>query len=1033
MNKLSKFGGIAVLAMAVVFTACPNETQSLPSLLGGEAAISGAARAGDELTAITGGVTGAVGAITIEWQRSDSREGTFAKIAGSPNSDKYTQTADDVGKYIRVSVTSEGTSNAVISDAIGPVLAQGAALPTITVNFDLDDGASAPFASIQVEKGKSVDTTEGAEMPGNPARSDGHTFDGWYTEKEGAGTPFTSSTIVNDAMAQDGILTVYAKWNPPGNETDTLTVTFNPDNGSANSYVTVRKGKSIDTTEDAAMPQDPSRDGFRFEGWFIMPGGTVEFKADSIVTSEITVRAKWHYLGVGVSSYKILALGNSYGQDAMMYMYDIMVANGVPPAEIKIANACRWGTGIDEHYRLASNNLVYNDANGGEYQIFGPGATFSVDRTKTLKDILESEPWDIVTMHNSPGGSGFPGEYSETYRAFLTDYIKEHCPNPDVKIAWHMTWAFGKNAANGTNWGGFGSEIAHYNGIITQVTNIIIPDARFDFVIPAGTAIQNARGMYDSPITKQDGNNFSRDDAHLNNMGMFLTALTWLKRIYGFDLSGFSSPYTASCSTDSTAVTITLDDMEKLNKCAEDAVGKPLAVTEYPKTFRVAFDPNNSEPVFYVDVEADKSINTSADAVWPADPSLDGYTFDGWFIMPETTVQFTAHQTVNSNLSVMAKYTIIPIEATKYRVTFEPDDGSLGWYLDAEKDKSIAASAGIDMPQNPVWSGYQFEGWFKPDGTLFNENTIVTDNITVTARWTPLAPYRSIAAAVEFLATAPGGGSAADPIDLEMQIPINSGTVSNPPIWREFLAALEAAEKYVNLDLTLCTYAEGGTTFQADRPGPAIGKKYIVSLKIPAGTTAFADQNDEWLLQPAMFVNFANLKSVFIPKTVTSLGARGGAFMGLSNLQEVIFEEGSALTTIPTRSFTNSGLRSIIIPAGVTTIPQLTFNGSQLASVIFLGQIATIGESAFASNRIVEYELPASITSVGTNAFQSLTVQRVTIRAAAPPTLGNQFSLGTNPVAIYVPAEAVATYEAQTGNWAHSESRYNQKIQPILP
>jgi len=50
----------------------------------------------------------------------------------------------------------------------------------------------------------------GANMPGNPTRGGGYTFAGWNTAATGAGTAFTSTTVVQANM------TVYARWNPPG-------------------------------------------------------------------------------------------------------------------------------------------------------------------------------------------------------------------------------------------------------------------------------------------------------------------------------------------------------------------------------------------------------------------------------------------------------------------------------------------------------------------------------------------------------------------------------------------------------------------------------------------------------------------------------------------------------------------------------------------------------------------------------------------------------------------------------------------------
>ena len=40
-------------------------------------------------------------------------------------------------------------------------------------------------------------------------------------------------------------------------------------------------------------------------------------------------------------------------------------------------------------------------------------------------------------------------------------------------------------------------------------------------------------------------------------------------------------------------------------------------------------------------------------------------------------------------------------------------------------------------PEKPIKDGYEFEGWYKEDGTKYDFNLTVTDDITLEAEWNP--------------------------------------------------------------------------------------------------------------------------------------------------------------------------------------------------------------------------------------------------------------------------------------------------------
>jgi uncharacterized repeat protein (TIGR02543 family) len=143
-----------------------------------------------------------------------------------------------------------------------------------TVTFDADGGSPAIQTRTVIDGG-----TLGTNTPSAPTRA-GYTFEGWYTAKNGGGSVLTADTMITSG------LTVYAKWT-----VTQYTVTFDADGGSpATQTRTVIHGASLGVN----IPAAPTRAGYTFEGWYTaINGGGGAFTADTIITSNLTVYAKW--------------------------------------------------------------------------------------------------------------------------------------------------------------------------------------------------------------------------------------------------------------------------------------------------------------------------------------------------------------------------------------------------------------------------------------------------------------------------------------------------------------------------------------------------------------------------------------------------------------------------------------------------------------------------------------------------------------------------------------------------------------------
>lgn len=102
--------------------------------------------------------------------------------------------------------------------------------------------------------------------------------------------------------------------------------------------------------------------------------------------------------------------------------------------------------------------------------------------------------------------------------------------------------------------------------------------------------------------------------------------------------------------------------------------------------------------------------------------SKEGYTFTGWFL-PNGT-QVTPSTIVTGDLILTARFTI-----NTCTVTFATDGGSAVAPITANYGTTIT------LPTAPTKENHTFAGWYTADGAQFTESTVVTGDITLTARW----------------------------------------------------------------------------------------------------------------------------------------------------------------------------------------------------------------------------------------------------------------------------------------------------------
>ncbi len=259
------------------------------------------------------------------------------------------------------------------------------------------------------------------------------------------------------------------------------------------------------------------------------------------------------------STFKVLSIGNSYSNNAHEYL--VQIAQNAGFEKVVVENLFIGGCTLDTHWKNAYDNipaytLYHKELVDGKMV---PSTTEKV----TMQEGIKNQDWDVITIQQGSSESG----KSETYGNLqnIIDYVNENKTNKDAKIVWHQTWAYADDSKvledryNGI------SQIEMYNRIISAMESEVLPLDDIDYVIPAGTAVQNARTSLGDTLTEDDA-------VHLNDLGCYVAGLTWLAKITGMSIDEIN--YVP------TGITSISDNLDIIKTAVKNAIANPYAVTK---------------------------------------------------------------------------------------------------------------------------------------------------------------------------------------------------------------------------------------------------------------------------------------------------------------------------------------------------------------------------------------------------------------------------------------------------------------------
>ena len=211
---------------------------------------------------------------------------------------------------------------------------------------------------------------------------------------------------------------------------------------------------------------------------------------------------------------QILAIGNSFSQDAVRYLHKIARKAG---DKLTVVNLYIGGCTLERHFRnMHTGERAY------ELEINGERSGFFV----SLKEALLNRAWDVVTFQQgSPKSTNY-----DTYQPYLGElsaYVRQLCPKAKQVI--HQTWAYEAGSEKLTVLMGY-SDPAQMTADIVAAYAEAAASIGADAIIPSGAlmAKMSANGM----------EKVHRDTFHASlGAGRYALALLWYGVLTGKDVS----------------------------------------------------------------------------------------------------------------------------------------------------------------------------------------------------------------------------------------------------------------------------------------------------------------------------------------------------------------------------------------------------------------------------------------------------------------------------------------------------------------
>lgn len=251
---------------------------------------------------------------------------------------------------------------------------------------------------------------------------------------------------------------------------------------------------------------------------------------------------------------KLLSIGNSFSQDSTTYLYDLATHEGM---DLKVVNLYIGGCSLERHWEN-----VMGDKTEYDYQLNG----VSTGKMVSLKETLQEEKWDIITLQQCSGFSGLIETYYP-YIVELSKYVKEYAPGAKQMI--HQTWAY-EIDSNHEHFANYQNSQDKMFQALVGCYQTVAKELSLS-VIPFGEMVQALRTL---PVFdyKNGGKSLCRDGFHMDYVyGRYALAATWYEYVIKEDI--LSTTYTPPVID---GVTITIEELQMIKRCIHHIIASKV-------------------------------------------------------------------------------------------------------------------------------------------------------------------------------------------------------------------------------------------------------------------------------------------------------------------------------------------------------------------------------------------------------------------------------------------------------------------------
>jgi hypothetical protein len=260
---------------------------------------------------------------------------------------------------------------------------------------------------------------------------------------------------------------------------------------------------------------------------------------------------------------KVLSLGNSFAEDTSQFIEGMMGAAGLDKSKFCYYFTFMSGATLQTYVNKynAGDTINCIDKTGG-YSSTPRAGNISMTGQGSLKTILHQD-WDMIILQQA-STDAYDWSTYQPYITKLIDIIKYECPK--ACIGFMMTWA---TTYTGTTHAPSYSQRLEMN---MNCAKKVMHEVGIDFIIPVGTAIQNARNT-----SLEDSDHLLRDNRHLNiGVGRYVAACCFFEAVlapfYGVSVIG-------NTLTTSSGTPVTDENKELCQKCGHAAVANMWEIT----------------------------------------------------------------------------------------------------------------------------------------------------------------------------------------------------------------------------------------------------------------------------------------------------------------------------------------------------------------------------------------------------------------------------------------------------------------------